>query len=321
MTSRPLIVRLRNWVGDVVLGVPALRLLADSGYRLHLVGRRWAESLLEGEGWSVSTLPGRHVERVRLFRTLRDQARAEDPGFDRRTNAISFPYSFSSALELRVAGLRAIGHAGEGRSLLLQRALPRLRGQHELETYWQVACALLGVQRDPPTSIGLQVAAAAHDRAAKRLAEAGIAPGFVMLCPFAGGTFEGHDKQWPQFEAFATAAAAWNRSLVLCPGPGEAALARERYGSTLILEGVALGEYAALLQRSSLMISNDTGPGHLAAAVGTPLLSVLGPTDPAQWRPWGPSAGIVQRPSGWPSVDDVLEAGAAVLRSGSTPAA
>jgi heptosyltransferase II len=316
MTVRPLIVRLRNWVGDVVLGVPALRLLSDSGYRLHLVGRRWAESLLEGEGWSVSTLPGRHVDRVRLLRELRDQARNDDPGFGRRTNAVAFPYSFSSALEMRLAGLRAIGHAGEGRRLLLHRALPRLQGRHELETYWQVACALLGVHRDPPASIELKVSAAARERAARRLAEAGIPPGFVMLCPFAGGTFEGRDKQWPQFEVFAAAAAStWSRPLVLCPGPDETAVAHARFGSARILEGVSLGEYAALLQQSSLMVSNDTGPGHLAAAVGAPLLSVLGPTNPAQWRAWGPSAHIVQNPSGWPSIDDVLDAGTALLET------
>jgi heptosyltransferase II len=314
VASRPLIVRLRNWVGDVVLGVPALRLLSDNGYTLNLVGKRWADSLFEGEGWSVATLPGRHVDRVRLFRQLRHDARAEDPGFDRRTNAIAFPYSFSSALEMRLAGLRAIGHAGEVRRLLLHRSLPRLQGRHELESYWQVACSLLDVQRDPPASIDLKVAAAAHDRADTRLTEAGIEPGFVMLCPFAGGTFEGLDKQWPRFDGFIPAAAAtWRRTLVLCPGPDEAAMARERFGGARILEGVALGEYAALLQRSSLMVSNDTGPGHLAAAVGTTLLSVLGPTNPAQWRAWGQSAHIVQRPSGWPTIDDVLKAGTALL--------
>lgn len=315
-TSRPLIVRLRNWVGDVVLGVPALRLLTDNGYGLRLVGRRWAGSLLEGEGWSLSTLPGRSIDRIRLLRALRDHARAEDPDFDRRTNAIAFPYSFSSALEARLAGLRTIGHAGEGRRLLLHRSLPRLQGRHELETYWQVACSLLNVHRPPPASIDLKVSAAASERAERRLTEAGIAPGFVMLCPFAGGTFEGHDKQWPQFDVFATTAATtWKRPLVLCPGPDETAIANQRFGRARILEGVSLGEYAALLQRSSLMISNDTGPGHLAAAVGAPLLSVLGPTNPAQWRAWGPSAHIVQRPAGWPTVDDVLEAGTALLES------
>ena len=55
------------------------------------------------------------------------------------------------------------------------------------------------------------------------------------------------------------------------------------------------------------------GPGHLAAAVGTPLLSVLGPTDPAQWGPWGPSASVVQRRPGWPGVREVLLAGERLL--------
>ena len=43
MTPRPLIVRLRNWVGDVILGVPALQLLQSQGYELHLVGKGWAK--------------------------------------------------------------------------------------------------------------------------------------------------------------------------------------------------------------------------------------------------------------------------------------
>jgi heptosyltransferase-2 len=42
MQPRPLIVRLRNWVGDVILGVPALNLLASRGYQLQLVGKGWA---------------------------------------------------------------------------------------------------------------------------------------------------------------------------------------------------------------------------------------------------------------------------------------
>ena len=50
MTSppRPLIVRLRNWVGDVTLGVPTLQRLADHGYALQLVGKGWARDLLAG---------------------------------------------------------------------------------------------------------------------------------------------------------------------------------------------------------------------------------------------------------------------------------
>eukprot|EP01031_Cornospumella_fuschlensis_P045289 gene45289-55407_t len=47
--TRPLIVRLRNFVGDTVLSIPALRLLESHGYRLELVGKGWARGLLEQE--------------------------------------------------------------------------------------------------------------------------------------------------------------------------------------------------------------------------------------------------------------------------------
>src|SRR3990167_10125515 len=54
VTARgPLIVRLCNWVGEAVLSLPTLTLLAQQGYELHLVGKRWAQSLFEGHGWQV----------------------------------------------------------------------------------------------------------------------------------------------------------------------------------------------------------------------------------------------------------------------------
>ncbi|MFY7854808.1 MAG: glycosyltransferase family 9 protein, partial [Rubrivivax sp.] len=84
--------------------------------------------------------------------------------------------------------------------------------------------------------------------------------------------------------------------------------ARARYPPAVVLDGGGLGTSGALLQRARLMISNDTGPGHLAAAVGAPLLSVLGPTDARQWGAWGPGVHTVQgqpAPGTWPHRDAV----------------
>jgi heptosyltransferase II len=110
-TQRPLIVRLRNWVGDVTLGLPLLQRLADAGYRLTLVGKPWARDLLAGHGWPVHVLPKTLADRVRLLRALRASALTQDAGFDKRINALALPYSFSCALDMRLAGLRALGHA------------------------------------------------------------------------------------------------------------------------------------------------------------------------------------------------------------------
>jgi heptosyltransferase-2 len=317
MTDRPLIVRLRHWVGDAVLGVPALRLLQTQGYRLQLLGKPWAGALLAGEGWEVMPLPAQRRDRIALLRRLKQEAQAADASFAHRINSLLLPFSFSSALESRLAGLRSLGYAYEGRRLLLHRCLQRPRGVHELQSYWRLACELTGTPgQPPPHSIDLRVAPAAMEAAQRRLAAARIAPGFVLLCPFAGGTYDGRDKRWPLFAEFVAAAArSWQRPLVLCPGPNEIDDARQDYPGTVILERVDLGEYAALLKRTALMVSNDTGPGHLAAAVNAPLLSVLGPTNVAQWGPWGSDVHVCRSDVAgqWPPVDEVIDAGRRLL--------
>ncbi len=323
-SRRPLVVRLRNWVGDVILGVPALRRMAAAGYDLQLVGKGFAKDLLAGEGWPVHSLPATARERVALLRSLRREAAAADKALRTRINAVCLPYSFSSALELRWAGWRTLGHAQEGRSLLLAQTLVRPRGLHAITEYGQVADALLGSTPavPPPERIDLAVAAAHQAQAAALMREHGLAPGFVVICPFAGGTFEGLDKRWPDFARFVEAAVGpakgWRgppRRWVTCPGPGEEDEAQSRYSSALCLPGVRLGTLAALLQHAALMVSNDTGPGHLAAAVGTPVLSVLGPTDPDQWRAWSPQVRLLGGRGHWPSVDEALAATQQILHS------
>ena len=101
--------------------------------------------------------------------------------------------------------------------------------------------------------------------------------------------------------------------LLLCPGPGEEAEARRDFPSAVVLEQVPLGAYAALMQDAALVVANDTGPGHIAAAVGAPLVSILGLTDAARWAPWGRRVQVLQQPGGWPALDAVLAAARSAL--------
>jgi heptosyltransferase-2 len=321
LAGRPLIVRLRHWVGDVILGVPALRALEAAGWRLVLIGKPWANALLAGEGWTVLTLPASAAGRRAQLRALKSQLAAVDPGFTRRINLLLLPFSFGSALEARLAGLRALGYRYEGRRWLLHRSLARVAGEHELESYWRIAAALSDGADPPPRSIQLKVTDAARSAASTRLAAAGIEGDFVMICPFAGGTYSGQDKRWPEFSAFAREATrAWQMPIVLCPGPGEADGARREYPTSTVLDKVPLDEYAALLERCRLMVSNDTGPGHLAAAVGAPLVSVLGPTEPGHWGAWGETVQFVRNVDGWPAIDTVLAAAQTVMAPSREPA-
>jgi heptosyltransferase-2 len=293
-------------VGDVILGVPALRLLQSHGYQLELVGARWAEALLAGEAWPVHARPKPLSERVAQLRGLRRTARARDAGFDARENALVLPTSFSSALEMRLAGLKAVGYRQEARGLLLRRAEPITYGGHALTSYWELACRFLGVQAPPPREIGLSTRPRDQQRADDVLAQHGVRPGFIVICPFAGGLFEAQDKTWPAFAEFSRALLQRGCDVIACPGPGEDQIITQQHPGVRLLSGVDLGAYGGVLRRAGLVVSNDTGPAHLAAAVGAPVLSVLGPTKPEQWAPWGPTVAVLRRWPDWPTVDETL---------------
>ena len=314
MPSRPLIVRLRNWIGDVVLGVPALHLLQRHGFDLHLVARGgWAPALMAGHPWTVAVQPDGLRPRVAQLRDLRARCAQEDPGFNQRENALSLPHSFSSALELRLAGLKAVGYNQEGRRLLLARAEPITYGGHALTSYWALACRFLRIDEPAPAAIRLAVAPEQQAAARAELAAQGVHGRYIVICPFAGGTFEKLDKTWPDFPAFTRVAKALGLPLVVYPGPKELDAARRDHADAVVLPSANVGTYKALLAGAALVISNDTGPAHIAAAVGTPVLSVLGPTKPEQWAPWGPQVQVLRHWPRWPTVAEVMAAAEARL--------
>ncbi|MGE0798298.1 MAG: glycosyltransferase family 9 protein [Lautropia sp.] len=340
---RPLIVRLPNWVGDVVMALPALERLTAAGFAPRLVGRRWAAALLAGHPWPVTPLPAGLRERVAALRRLR--AGVQDGGGhhpsghhpsdrrgDRRVDTLLLTNSLSSALEARLAGLRPLGYRQDGRGWLLTRAIaPPPLPLHESQRFDRLAAALCDADlpgraiestsradRPTPATIEptpprLRVSDAAASQAAVLLAAHGLATDrpYAAIVPFATGTLGGVGKAWPEFPAFAADLAA-RLPVIVVPGPAEAAQARRDYPSARTLEDVDLGVYAALLQRAAVVVANDTGPGHVAAAVGAPTVSVLGPTDAARYRALGPRATRIQAVP-WPDRAAVAAAVAAIL--------
>ena len=323
---RPLLVRLPNWIGDVVMALPALERLHAHGREPILIGKGWAASLLAGHPWAVHRLPSGLRERVQLLRALTP---ARQGGPRPTIDCLLFPNSFSSALEARFAGLRAIGYANEARSLLLTRALRAPASTvHEIDRFdalARIACstdgpggtgvphgtAIVGKTEATSPAPGnppphLFVAADARRQAQLLLDGAGIGARFACIVPFATGTLNGVSKDWPGFAELCARLAAKMPVLVL-PGPGEEDSARQHFAQATVLAGVGLDIYAAILERASVVIANDTGPGHMAAALGVPLVSVLGPTEATRYGARGPRVQHVQE-TPWPTVDRVAEA-------------
>jgi heptosyltransferase-2 len=313
--SGPLTVRLCNWIGDVVMALPALELLAANGYELHLYGKGWARTLLSGYDWPFTKRSDASFKaRNSCRRALRATHSQGHTGSGGRINALSFPNSLSSALELRLSGHRVRGYAKDGRSFLLSARHERLHNKHVLETFWHLACQQIGQDLPPPERIAFRISEAAMAKADALIAAQGLSgQAFACVVPFATGMMFTFEKKWPHFAPFIERLAG-DLPLVICPGPGEEAEAALHQAHAHVLPGVPLDVYAALMARASLVVANDTGPGHLAAAVGAPLISVLGPTDPEHWAPWGPKVTVVREWPQWPSAESVHQTALRLLQ-------
>ncbi len=300
---RPLAVRLCNWVGEVVLALPTLARLEAAGYDLALVGKRWAPALLAGTRWPVSA----RAEGIRAAgRQLAGLRRGHAAG-SARPDAFLLTKSFSSALEAWLGGWRGVGYARDARSFLLGEAFPLPRFEHASHAYWHLASCFLGAEAPYPTTTTLAPSTEQRERADALLAANGLIDRpFVLLCPFSGADDREGRKLWPGFAALGNRLAAEGVASLVCPGPGEEPRAARLLPAALRLAGVDLGVYAALLARSRAVVANDTGPGHLAAAVGAHLIAVYGPHSVRAWAPLGRRVALLMEPRGWPTLEQVL---------------
>ena len=120
----------------------------------------------------------------------------------------------------------------------------------------------------------------------------------VLLLPGSGGL----KKCWPAERFLALGAELQARGLAVAVALGPDELERgpgpERFVGLPVLEGPSLAELAALCAGARLVVGNDAGTTHLAAAAGATVLALFGPTDPARWRPLGPRVSVLNAGAG-----------------------
>jgi lipopolysaccharide heptosyltransferase I len=121
----------------------------------------------------------------------------------------------------------------------------------------------------------------------------GLPPAYVVMAPSAGG----EAKKWP-VENFGRLAARLPWPTVVISGMGDAALAEQVVavsgGRAISLAGrTTLGEMTEVIRRAKAFVSGDTGPMHIAAALGVPVFAVFGPTGAARTGPYGPGHTVI----------------------------
>ncbi|MFU8828626.1 MAG: glycosyltransferase family 9 protein [Phycisphaerales bacterium] len=305
---RRLLVVMPSWVGDAVMATPSLRVLRELLPGAFIAGlmRPGIDDLLRG----TSFFDEIHVARsAGVMGPKRVASQLRPRQYD---TALLLTGSFSTALITRIAGIpRRVGYDRDGRGLLLTDGLQPLR-RRDVEPYsrsstdpsgWAPVAAcdyyyaltryLLASHNLRAYSMGpLELATgSADERAADALLErAGVAPGdrqrMILLNP--GGNKD--EKRWPveRFAALADHLIVHHRATILINGsPKEAELVRsimeriEHRDRVVSLPelGMDLSLLKTLVKRCKLMVTNDTGPRHIAAAFGVPVVTLFGPTD------------------------------------------
>lgn len=284
-----LLVRAPNWVGDVILSLPALRdtRRAFPDARLEVLARSWVAELYRA-------VP--EVDAVNESRGHKEDAAALRGRFDL---ALLFPNSFASALTLWRAGIPARwGYATDGRGLLLTRRCrvpAAVRGRSQVY-YYRAMLEGLGIATEGPPDASLRSPEEWSVRGAELLGDDGP---WIGVNP---GAFYGSAKRWLP-ERFAAAADIVARRtdarVAIVGGPAERplaeAIAEGMQAPVRVLCGeTTLGELVGVLSHLRLLLTNDSGPMHVAAALGIPLVAVFGSTDWRETPPVGDTSRIVR---------------------------
>ncbi|HWS16025.1 MAG TPA: lipopolysaccharide heptosyltransferase II [Candidatus Methylomirabilis sp.] len=299
-----LLVRATNWLGDAVMTTPALAGVraAFPRTRIVLLAKPPVAELFRHhpdlDEVMVYERPGRHegaVGRLRLAGELRRRR------FD---GALLLQNAFDAALVAFLARIpERAGYPTDGRRMLLSLPVPLTRDileRHEVEYY---LCLLdgLGVPRPVTPVLKLLVTEGEREAMATRLASLGVGRSSPFLVVNPGATY-GSAKRWypDRFAAVADALSVeWGAKVVLAGSAAEAPLAGEieaamRRAPVNLAGKTTVRELMALLSLTSFLVSNDSGPMHIGAALGVPLVAIFGPTDWRRTSPWTDRARVVR---------------------------
>lgn len=306
--KRLAIIRLSS-VGDVLHCTPVARAIKKFEPSCHItwvVGQVSADVLAGNpfidevyiwsrERWEAMLRQRRFAEAVRYWRQLKQDLHMRNIDI-----ALDIHGIFISGLVTIATGApRRIGMSGtrELNSLFTNETAMRLPSEtHVIERYLSILRPL-GIPHDG-CDMTLTVTPAARRFAASFLRRMNYNPGKKLTAINPRTTWP--TKNWPP-EYFAAAASKLYRhtQLLLCGGPGDKTVADKiiRQAGVPIINAVgqtSLQDLAALLAGCDALLTGDTGPLHMAIALGIPTVSIFGPTDPSVFGPLAPGHAVLQ---------------------------
>lgn len=261
--GKEILIRMPNWIGDCIMSIPALRALSRK-YRLTLIGKPWLAELFKGQSFFHRIVPFKSI-----FQKL---PRAE--------TGILFTNSFSSALNFFINRInKRIGFSTDLRRVLLTDPIPLRKDIHQVLQYNLLAEHLTD-EVDEKMELDIENSKKEID---------------VIILPSASSQAKrwGEEKyrilgEWLKKKGFT----------VLYVGAESEKELLQRAAGSLPFAIPLMVELPRTLSRARVVVGNDTGPIHIAVAVGTKVIAIFGPTDPILTAPWGQNdAYIYKNPS------------------------
>jgi heptosyltransferase II len=308
LAAKKILVMRYRFIGDTVLTVPFLRNLRQAfpAAQIDLMLEPFSGQVVEGCPYVDRVIPFE-------FKTIHTYSAAAERGKaagylhywklirnERYDAAFVLKRSLSSALLVRFAGVpRRIGFDTEGRGLLLTDRVAYRQDQHEVENF--LDC--LRVLDVPVTDKALELWSDPENdkKVAAILARAGWKDDDLKIIIHAAASLPA--KQWPleRFAAIMTVLRdRYHARFVYTGSAGDAKLygGIEKLGpfNGLDLCGVTnVRENLSVYKTADLFFGVDSGPMHMAAAMGVPVVALFGPTDERKWGPWGEGHRVITK--------------------------
>ena len=291
--------------------MPALRELRRvlPGAHITLATRAWTEGIFADAGFLDDILI--LDQNARGLRALPQQVSAwRKRRFDL---ALFFPNSFGAVMMAAVARVPwRIGYATHSRRALLTHSLspPAWRHQrHEVFYYLNIIAELERLltgkshveEHEPCLDLHVSEARAHEAREILLRYGATLQRPLVAVCP---GSTNSRAKRWP-VERFASVCdrliEKMEADIVLIGAREELNVTHQvveqmRHHPVVLTGKTDLAQTVAMLSAVDLLITNDTGPAHIAAALNRPTLVIFGPTNPVTTRPFSRAAEVIRRP-------------------------
>jgi len=302
-----IVVRAPNWLGDAVMSVAAFRELRRLFPNAHItaVSKPGTSDIFREANFIDEVLVYERHGLSSVWQQVREWKKR------RFELALLFQNAFEAAAISFLAHVpQRIGYDSQRRGFMLTHPVPSpswKNERHEIFYYLNLVTELeralssrsQNEEREPEFQIAVSIQRKEDARRLLAAHAAGHKP-LVLLCP---GSVNSRAKRWPaeRYAMLADQLAESGATVVLIGSPGELDGSKQvvsvaRHPPLLLTGKTSVAEVTALISIADVLVTNDTGPAHIGAAIGTPTLVIFGPTNPLTTRPYGSAGRIIRRP-------------------------